>query len=201
MAKCVSNQKQIMLMFANYTNSSGGWLVPARESSSSGYIYLGEILTKQGVFRGATTLGLSVTGMHATQKKMREDIQLFYCSAQPKVPDYFSLCVNERLGGGYPYETKNGVIKFIKKESEVKRPSQLFYLADTSQSKETEATKASTATSLYSYSFDFPQSGFGCVAYRHSKKANMSYVDLHVSQITVRDVPSDYSKAPWQNKY
>ena len=122
-------------------------------------------------------------------------------SAQPKVPDYYSLCVNEHLGGGFPYETKNGVIKFIKKESEIKRPSQIFYLADTSQSQETETKKASSATSLYCYSFDFPQSGYGCVAYRHSKKANMSYVDLHVSQVTVKDVPTDYSKAPWQPKW
>lgn len=200
-AKCVSNQKQIMVIFANYTNSSGGWLVPARENSDTGFIFLGNILEKQGVFRGATTLGLFAKGMHATQNKMREDVQLFYCSAQPKVPDYYSLCVNERLGGGFPYETKNGVIKFIKKESSIKRPSQIFYLADTSQSQETETKKASSATSLYCYSFDFPQSGYGCVAYRHSKKANMSYVDLHVSQVTVRDVPTDYSKAPWTNAF
>lgn len=199
MAKCVSNQKQIMVIFANYTNSSGGWLVPARENSSNGFIFLGDVLKLQGVFRGATTLGLFAKGYHAGQRIMREDIQLFYCSAQPKVPGYFSYCVNERLG---MYETKNGVVKGLKKESQIKRPSAIFYLGDTGRNKATEITESSQVTQLYCYSIDDPHpSGYGSVAYRHNKKANMSYVDLHVSQVTVKDVPTDYSKAPWANVF
>ena len=199
MAKCVSNQKQIMLIFANYTNSSDGWLVPAREKNDAGFVFHGEILRNQGVFKGATTLGQKINGIHSAQQLMREDIQLYYCPAQPKIPDYFSYCVNERLCG--MYENKSSGIKNIKKESEIKRPSSIFYLADAGKDQDTETKTASSVTSLYIYSIDFPQSGYGGVAYRHSKKANMSYIDLHVSQVTVKDVPSDYSKAPWQNKY
>ena len=198
MAKCVSNQKQIMVMFANYTHSSGGWIVPARQMGDVN-IYLGDLLKKQGVFRGATTLGGFVTGIHANQQIAREDIQLFYCPGQPKVPDYFSYCINERLG---MYEIKNGVVKNIFKESKYKRPSAVFYLADTGRNQETEIKTRASVTQLYCYSIDDPHaSGYGSVAYRHNKKANMSYIDLHVGQVTVRDVPTDYSKAPWTNAF
>ena len=199
MAQCVSNQKQIMIIFANYTQSSGGWIVPARENSSSGFIYLGDILERQGVFRGATNLGLFATGVHSVQKKMREDVKLFYCSAQPKIPSYYSYCVNDKLGA---YETKNGVAKNIHKEATIKHPSSVFYLGDTGRNRDTETITAASVTQLSHYSIDDPHpSGLGAVAYRHSKKANMSYIDLHVGQVTLKDVPNEYSKAPWQNKY
>ena len=90
------------------------------------------------------------------------------------------------------------IIIFIKRKKNLKLQEERFLKI---YGKETETKKASGATSLYCYSFDFPQSGYGCVAYRHSKKANMSYVDLHVSQVTVKDVPTDYSKAPWANAF
>lgn len=198
MAKCVSNQKQIMLMFANYTQSSGGWIVPARQMGDIN-IYLGDLLKRQGVFRGATTLAGYVMGKHPNQQIMREDIQLFYCPGQPKVPDYFSYCVNERLA---MYQVKGGVVSGAVKESRLKRPARIFYLGGTGKNSDTEIKIRASVTSLYCYNiFDPDTSSRGSVAYRHNKKATMSYHDLHVEQITVQAVPQVYNKAPWANSF
>jgi prepilin-type N-terminal cleavage/methylation domain-containing protein/prepilin-type processing-associated H-X9-DG protein len=204
-AKCLSNQKQVGLIFSNYTDSSGGYLVP------SGVDYLPKgwwidsvkILYEQGDFRGAYSLAGFLSGQHASQKLPRIDIQVFYCDAQPNIPQYYSYGINRKLKTQYKINADGTYGGGLRRDTSVKSPASIYYAGDCSN-KQTVAAEgstlatASTATSLYSYNTLISWSN-GAVSYRHNQTAVMLFVDLHAETIKMSLVEPDYLLPPWYN--
>lgn len=204
-AKCVSNQRQVGLIFWNYTDTTGGYLVP----SGVNYLPKGwwidsvKLLYQQGVFRGAYNLGGSLTGQHAGLKLPRIDIRVFYCDAQPNIPQYFSYGVNRRLKTEYKINADETYGGGLRLDTSVKSPASVYYTGDCSNKQTiamegTSTATASTATSLYSYNTLYSWAN-GAVSYRHNQTAVMLFVDLHTETIKPPVSEPDYSLPPWYN--
>ncbi len=204
-AKCVSNQRQVGLIFSNYTDTTGGYLVP------SGLNYLPQgwwidsvkLLYLQGVFRGAHNLGFFLTGQHSGLKLPRIDIRVFYCDAQPNIPQYYSYGVNRRLKTEYKINADETYGGGLRRDTSVKSPASVYYAGDCSNKQTiamegTSTTTASTATSLYSYNTLYSWAN-GAVSYRHNQTAVMLFVDLHTETIKSPVSEPNYLLPPWYN--
>jgi len=204
-AKCVSNQRQVGLIFSNYTDTTGGYLVP------SGVDYLPKgwwidsvkILYLQGGFRGAYSLGYFLSGQHASQKLPRIDIRVFYCDAQPNIPAYYSYGVNRRLKTEYKINADETYGGGLRRDNSVRSPASIYYAGDCSNKQTiaaegTSAATASTATSLYSYNTFYSWSS-GAISYRHNQAAVMLFVDLHAETIKSSAAEPNYLLPPWYN--
>lgn len=169
-SSCVSNIKQNLISFSQYTQISNGYLMPAYLGGlNSEVVKPTEVLQFLGLFKGNVSLGkkLNRTG--------NLDIKTWYCPAQAIVPDQLSIGVNEQLWSYIkldPASTRKG-----RKETKVKHPSLLLYTADMGLTYDTEAKTASNATKIYAA--HLPNLN-GAVSYRHNKQATFGYVDLHV---------------------
>lgn len=204
-AKCVSNQRQSGLIFSNYTDTTGGYLVP----SGVNYLPKGwwidsiKLLYFQGVFQGAYNLGFFLTGQHASLKLPRIDIRVFYCDAQPNIPQYYSYGVNRRLKTEYKINTDETYGGGLRRDTSVKSPASIYYAGDCSNKQTiaiegTSTATASTATSLYSYNTLYSWAN-GAVSYRHNQAAVMLFVDLHAESIKSPVSEPDYLLPPWNN--
>ena len=195
-AKCISNQKQIMTIFANYTNSANGWMVPAFLNQDSIRIPYTQLLYEQGVFKGAYKLGGKLVGQHSVLALPLQDIQIFYCSSQVKIPDYFSYCINSRFDSRI--NVASGKASGGKHESKMKTPSAIYYLGDTGRNQEYETTKAAQVTALENNDILTNTSGAGAIAFRHNNVAVMSFCDLHVEAIKRPAVYPATNVPPWK---
>ena len=196
---CVSNQKQILLTFAEYTNVTDGYIVPSHQTRNPGsYVdIVTDLLKRQGLLKGASRLGFQLTGMHSTQKEMREDIKLWYCQAQRdyknRPPDYYSYLTNAR--NNTQIELLNGEVKpgkGGKKEHNVKSPSTVYYLADGAK-----PTGDQNAPYFYWHNSKIDKYGYGGIDFRHNRTSVVSYVDLHVGIIKETTSDPDYTLPPW----
>jgi prepilin-type N-terminal cleavage/methylation domain-containing protein/prepilin-type processing-associated H-X9-DG protein len=195
-AKCISNQKQIMTIFANYTNSANGWLVPAFMNLDSNRIPYTQLLYEQGVFKGAYKLGGKLSGQHNVLKLPLQDILIFYCSSQVKVPDYFSYCINSKFDSRI--NVTSGKASGGKHESKMKTPSAIYYLGDTGRNQEYETTKAAQVTALENNDILTNTGGAGAIAFRHNSVAVMSFCDLHVEAVKRPTAYPALDAPPWK---
>lgn len=195
-AKCISNQKQIMTIFANYTNSANGWMVPAFVNLDGARIPYTELLYNQGVFKGAYKLGGKLVGQHNVLKLPLQDIQIFYCSSQVKIPDYFSYCINSRFDSRI--NITSGSASGGKHESKMKTPSAIYYLGDTGRNQEYETSKAAQVTALENNDILTNTGGAGAIAFRHSSIAVMSFCDLHVEAVKRPATYPATDAPPWK---
>ena len=163
-SSCVSNIKQNLISFSQYTQISNGYLMPAYLGGlNSEVVKPTEVLQFLGLFKGNVSLGkkLNRTG--------NLDIKTWYCPAQAIVPDQLSIGVNEQLWSYIKLDPAS--------KRKVKHPSLLLYTADMGLTYDTEAKTASNATKIYAA--HLPNLN-GAVSYRHNKQATFGYVDLHV---------------------
>ena len=183
---CVSNLKQNMLRFSQYTQSSNGWLTPSHISAPRSIrIKATEVLRNAGLFQGNVSVGLNLN------RKDNIDIKTWYCPAQAKVPDQLSVAMNSQLSTSF---TDDGT-SWTKgrKESQLKHPSALLNITDAALKPENDTTVASTVTVVYD---SYIPSVNGGVSYRHNKFAVFGYCDMHIDfQKETR--PSNYNDHPW----
>ena len=185
-SSCVSNIKQNLISFSQYTQISNGYLMPAFLGGlSNEVIKPTEVLQYLGLFKGRVSLGMKLN------RADNLDIRTWYCPAQAIVPDQLSIGVNEQLWSYIkldPASTRKG-----RKETRVKHPSLLLYTADMALNYQDETTRHSTATKIYSA--HVPNAN-GAVSYRHNKQATFGYVDLHVGFQKER-FDTDMNNHPW----
>lgn len=188
-SNCVSNIKQNLVMFAQYTQASNGYLLPAylegkNQQGGSTLIKPTEVLLNLGLFKGNVSLGKNLT------RPGNIDIKTWYCPAQAKVPDQLSVAVNEQLWTyiKLPPSTRQG-----RKETQVKHPSLLMYMADVAVNLTDETITHSSATKIYA---SYLPNGNGAVSYRHNKRAVFGYIDMHVG-LEKESRPATYNGHPW----
>lgn len=176
--KCISNQKQISLMFANYVDDYDGFFVPLMDRSGN----LG------------FSAGLTITWPVFFRKLYKATPEIFFCDLAPVQTQYqYSSGANSALEVpdltnpyrwawiNYGYNTKlgltasNGTVFSMTKISRIKRTSSVVVIGD---SIDYTANREFRTTSVLSYT----SGGVNMLSGRHpNKRVAITWADGHVS--------------------
>ena len=200
MISCISNQKQVGLIFASYINSYNDYYPPSNESYTlNGKVrygsYIFRLLLENGSFKSLEDIHNKAPGSDtntgAFYQRMKR-FSSFMCPSQEKCFLHYSSSAgakytNYLVNAAILHFYDSGTLKPGIKNSLIKEPSHNLLLVDAMlEKKHSEASRLSYLTSTDG----------GTVDYRHSgKKTNILMADGHAESQTMRTVP-DIATSP-----
>ena len=200
MISCISNLKQVGLMFAGYTNSYNDNYPPASESYTlngqvkyGGYIF--RLLIENGTFKSLEDVHNKAPGSDVNDSVFAPRMKRFssfMCPSQEKCFIHYNSSAgakftNYLVNSAILHTYDSGTLKPGIKNTLIKEPSHNLLLADALLEK-----KYPEATNTWFLSL----TGGSAVGYRHSgKKTNILMADGHAESQTMRLVP-DIATSP-----
>ena len=179
-AGCQNNQRQVFLLFSQYTANFDDYLVPSQINYSGGAVTIMPNVLKNGdIIHGYSSL--VGTLKHASHR----EILSFYCPGQIIVPSYVSYGVDMYLS--YIQFESPGKIKAQwpgTKASKVVRPSSRLYLCDISDRKTQALEKISRSSAHTRMSANcYISTSGGGESFRHGGNSMRLFVDGHVEPL------------------
>lgn len=211
-SKCLSNVKQCLVKFGQYTADTGYLLPYAQQTKVTGSLaaMTTDFLVRAGLWKGRPKVSYNHPSKPASGE-IAIDAYILYCDAQRAIPQHYSYGMNSALNSYIWRQTASDSWGGGRKESSLKYPAQLHYWADMGQTPEIDLRGVSTdgKTRATAWKIDYTNMYFntqpaqGALAPRHNNYANMGYVDLHAAPLKAipKHAQISYSTTvPWGSK-
>ena len=190
--KCINNLKSIYGFCSLYEDISGYYVPAAAWTSASGFDYPWLLLARAGCIKNATGFGGDNFNNWTTADK-----KFFFCdeakmqsstSGHGPYGDLYMNANNKTEITTYD-NSKPGI-----KSGKMSTPSSVIYAADCGSKSTINPNRL-----LYKYDSEAAEEGkYMFLDFRHSKRANVLWMDGHCSSVSRTDIPTDYTKLPWR---